>query len=81
MSGAISQCEIYEPWSWSCVFMQGYRPVLKRLAFTVCGSAMPALQSLTYTIFQLAIAETQALPIHTTQSDEKSSPKVKKDRP
>jgi len=60
--------------------MRGWNLVLKRLAYIFCGIAI-ALQSPTYTIFQLAIAETQALPIRTTQTDEESSPKVKEDKP
>ena len=60
--------------------MRGCNLVLKRLAHIVCGIAI-ALQSPTYIIFQLAIAETQALPICTTQTDEESSPKVKEDKP
>jgi hypothetical protein len=61
--------------------MRGCNLVLKRLAYIVCGIAMLALQSPTYNTFQLAIAETQALLIHTTQTDEKSAPKVKEDKP
>lgn len=61
--------------------MQGCNLALRRLACIVRGIALLALQSPTYTIFQLAIAETQALPLHTIQSDEKSPPKGKEDRP